>query len=61
MVDINVPQTESATDIWPFHCRRCAEHCLLYSLLDSTRGSTVRLYRCAGCGEIVWDEGADAI
>jgi len=61
MIDSDVPRTEAPLDIWRMPCRRCAGYCLVYSILDSKRGNTVRLYRCAGCGELIWDDGAKPI
>ena len=37
-------------------CAACSR--LTHSILDSRRGKTVRLYRCAGCGECLWDDGS---
>jgi uncharacterized protein with PIN domain len=40
-------------------CPRCAACSrLTHSILDPRRGKTVRLYRCAGCGECLWDDGS---
>lgn len=62
MMDRDVQRIESPTDIWRLRCQQCAAHSWLsYSILDSRRGNTVRLYRCAACGEHVWDDGMKPI
>ncbi len=62
MMDSNVPRIEPQTDFRRLRCRRCAEYsCLAYSILDSQRGKTVRLYRCATCEEHMWDDDVKPI
>jgi hypothetical protein len=62
MMDGNVLRIEAPPDIRRFRCRRCAAYsCLAYSILDSRRGEPVRFYRCAACGEHVWDDGVEPV
>jgi hypothetical protein len=38
-------------------CPKCAAPTrLTHTILDSRRGSTVRLFRCAACGDRLWDD-----
>jgi DNA-directed RNA polymerase subunit RPC12/RpoP len=40
-------------------CPRCTvSYRLTYSILDSRRGRTVRLYQCADCGARLWEDGS---
>lgn len=49
------PQT---TD-WRPTCPNCAAFArLTHSILDSRRGTTVRLYHCGECGNRLWDDDA---
>jgi len=62
MMDCDPPRIESPPDIRRFRCRKCAAYsCLIYSILDSRRGTTARFYRCLACGEHVWDDGVEPI
>lgn len=62
MIDSDGPRIETPMECWRLSCRRCGAHSpLAYSILDSQRGNTVRLYRCVTCEEYMWDDDVKPI
>lgn len=58
MTDDQVGLTDPQVADWRPSCPNCvAAPRLTHSILDSRRGTTVRLYHCSECGNRLWDDG----
>src|SRR5215813_10266437 len=62
MTDNQVRPTDPQIADWLASCPNCAAAPrLTHSILDSRRGTTVRLYHCSECGNRLWDDGPGGV